>query len=392
MSEPPEESTGLTRRRVLGSLVSVGAFGAVSAAGVRAYLADAEVFEANRLLAGSFDMKVSWEEHVFDPMGEEIESERELFPDRETRDRLDDGDVDPCDVLADVPEDLDGPLIDLTEVEPRQRGEVTFDFTLCDNPGLVWMTGALIDEGTLDDGDGDPNLADHIEVTIWYDEDCDNTLDGGETVIFEGSLRSALDLLSETPGLPLSGDHTVVSVSGTGDCPPVDPIQERGNPRCSGESIKFEDDTFPESVGDSETIQFNGGAVTITATAANDDGEVTQIRWVSDGLCFESAIVKGGPEANIYEYGDCCSRDEGLTIPDDGREISHVSFCAPRQVEQEADGEQVCFSASPDRHCIGFEWQVPPGAPMTVGNEFVEFDLGFYAEQCRHNEGAGDGA
>jgi len=59
-------------------------------------------------------------------------------------------DENPCDVLADVPEDLDEggqprPLIDIEDVKPGDFGEVTFDFALCDNPGYLWMNGELLE-------------------------------------------------------------------------------------------------------------------------------------------------------------------------------------------------------------------------------------------------------
>jgi predicted ribosomally synthesized peptide with SipW-like signal peptide len=47
-----------------------------------------------------------------------------------------------------------------------------------------------------------------------------------------------------------------------------------------------------------------------------------------------------------------------------------------------------CFSAV-DTHCIGFEWWLPIDHGNEVQGDIVEFDLGFYTEQCRHNDGSG---
>jgi len=47
-----------------------------------------------------------------------------------------------------------------------------------------------------------------------------------------------------------------------------------------------------------------------------------------------------------------------------------------------------CFSAT-TTHCIGFEWWLPIDHGNEVQGDIVEFDLGFYTEQCRHNDGSG---
>ncbi len=47
-----------------------------------------------------------------------------------------------------------------------------------------------------------------------------------------------------------------------------------------------------------------------------------------------------------------------------------------------------CFSAT-DTHYIGFEWWLPLDHANEVQGDIVEFDLGFYTEQCRHNDGTG---
>jgi predicted ribosomally synthesized peptide with SipW-like signal peptide len=47
-----------------------------------------------------------------------------------------------------------------------------------------------------------------------------------------------------------------------------------------------------------------------------------------------------------------------------------------------------CFSAQ-TTHCIGFEWWLPIDHGNEVQGDIVEFDLGFYTEQCRHNDGEG---
>ena len=115
----------------------------------------------------------------------------------------------PCDALADVPQDLstfatdstpartqngdtnddgDGlPLLNLQDVKPGDFGEFTFSAHLCDNPGYLWMTmpGGLTEsengltepEDEVDDTPNEGELAENVQTALWYDSDCDNLID-----------------------------------------------------------------------------------------------------------------------------------------------------------------------------------------------------------------------
>jgi predicted ribosomally synthesized peptide with SipW-like signal peptide len=47
-----------------------------------------------------------------------------------------------------------------------------------------------------------------------------------------------------------------------------------------------------------------------------------------------------------------------------------------------------CFSAG-DTHYLGFEWWIPTEVGNEIQSDTATFDLGFYAEQCRNNDGSG---
>lgn len=49
-----------------------------------------------------------------------------------------------------------------------------------------------------------------------------------------------------------------------------------------------------------------------------------------------------------------------------------------------------CFESSTTQH-IGFSWELPVDHANELQTDSVSFDLGFYAEQCRHNDGSGQG-
>jgi len=56
-------------------------------------------------------------------------------------------------------------------------------------------------------------------------------------------------------------------------------------------------------------------------------------------------------------------------------------------------GEQGCFAGSPDDgsavHQVSVVWWLPINHGNQVQSDSVTFDLGFYTEQCRHNDGEG---
>jgi predicted ribosomally synthesized peptide with SipW-like signal peptide len=93
------------------------------------------------------------------------------------------------------------PLLNLRDVKPGDYGEFTFSAHLCDNPGYLWlqMPGGLEesensvtdpeagddpDNDTVTDDPGaegedtDGELADNIRTSLWYDDNCNNRIDG----------------------------------------------------------------------------------------------------------------------------------------------------------------------------------------------------------------------
>ena len=48
-----------------------------------------------------------------------------------------------------------------------------------------------------------------------------------------------------------------------------------------------------------------------------------------------------------------------------------------------------CFAAAPATHALGLRWALPVDHANEIQGDSVGFDVGFYAEQCRHNDGTG---
>ncbi|MFC4405376.1 vWA domain-containing protein [Haloarchaeobius iranensis] len=53
--------------------------------------------------------------------------------------------------------------------------------------------------------------------------------------------------------------------------------------------------------------------------------------------------------------------------------------------DRDAEGRQ-CFQPS-NTHCFGFSWWLPPDVGNHVQTDSAAFDIAFYSEQCRHNDG-----
>jgi hypothetical protein len=103
----------------------------------------------------------------------------------------------------------------------------------------------------------------------------------------------------------------------------------------------------------------------------------------------DDLVVKGEGE-KIFFTGtlrELCSElaaNSGRGIPLDGdRGTDFDELSDP----EDADTRE-CFDASAT-HCFGFSWWLPLNHGNEVQSDSATFDLGFYTEQCRHNDGSG---
>ena len=103
-------------------------------------------------------------------------------------------------------------------MKPGDFGEVTFDFTICDNPGLVWLTGGLVEasENGLteperedeQEKEGVVELLGELQVTVWYDNG-DNILEATETYVTQRSVTD--DGNPSSSAVNLTGGHRIVT-------------------------------------------------------------------------------------------------------------------------------------------------------------------------------------
>jgi hypothetical protein len=274
-----DDGLELTRRRAVAALGSLGVASASAGAATSAYLSDRGVFGGNRLVAGELDLRVGWESHYSDwsddegdgvdvrmwdgdpdttgganalPVGatglptndawlvavDDPEGFLENTLVRSIPDGFDasayagDEAVDPCtggDDVSPLPSGVgeDAVTVRVGDLKPGDFGEVTFTFGLCDNPGYVWVRGAITaasENGVVEPEAGDPDeregvveLLDAVRAAIWVD-DGDNyqDSDGSEPLLASGTLRDVLATLADGNGLALPGDLDPSEGGGTG--------------------------------------------------------------------------------------------------------------------------------------------------------------------------------
>jgi len=122
----------------------------------------------------------------------------------------------------------------------------------------------------------------------------------------------------------------------------VDPEKKDGNPTCK--------DFEPEGVDWTEfkiepveSGDYSDGTLNVTL-----DVDRSHFDWESN-LGVSAVVVKGGPNANLYEYTPPATEDDGLHAPinpanDRPFGLSHVSFCYVEPEEPEEPKEPECPS------------------------------------------------
>jgi len=418
---------------------------------------------------------------------------------------------DACEDGADTPEDLDptadgalrtlnedtvvgslenpdgpAPLINLNDVKPGDFGEATLSFHLCDNPGYVWLNGDLVEaaengntEPEADDPDeqggtdevitnvddidqGNVELLDKIQTTMWYDDDGDNVLDGGagaapcvQIVLdasgsmdatdgdgitrnqeaIDGAQQLAAEIINAGGQVGVTffsttgNDATVVQSVGSGDATDVIATQsaianlpDDGGSTAIGQGILTADEDLANCPEGSRTLQVvvtdgqnNTGPNPSTAadnvTGDDTDDYTGEIFAIGTGGASESSLLQfARPSDDVHaEFADDLtavianlsqvilgekvffrgSLGEALQVLADGNGIPLDGNRATAFDEFEDDpSDRDCYVDSVE-HFVGFTWYLPVNHSNEIQGDSVAFDLGFYTEQCRHNDGGG---
>ena len=279
-------------------------------------------------------------------------------------------------------------------------------------------------------------LLDEIRASFWYDTGVDgeygaelkdkdlgegsNIFGQGETLLpLSGSLRSVLRalenemfLLDPEPVSNSGGDNgggngtSAQSVTGIIDenTEEIDEIITtnddgrfggRGNYQCADYEQRLNQfepgDIIGSEVLNPDTAPIEpgmeyGGCTNITVDSVGDDGDITLSS--SDPVIIVS--VKGGNEGEqVYVFEEPVILQGAIFSTPTGQDISNVDVCCLLDGDNgHTNGDRECFENSTTVY-IGFEWWLPVDHANEIQTDSAEFNLGFYTEQCRHNDGSG---
>ncbi|WP_066416308.1 vWA domain-containing protein [Halorubrum aethiopicum] len=471
----------ISRRKALAGLGGIGVASAGAGLGTSAYFSDEESFEGNSLTAGELDLKLDYKATYAGGPGRLDEIDGWYS---------DDGPGEPFDVeeiedgtylIGEVPNQTDDmwenevqntnlcapdlglvngdeiPVFTLEDVKPGDSGEVTVSLHVCDNPAWMYMNGALtandengqtepeadVDESGGDPGDGDGELADAIQTTLWYDENCNNVLDGGDddtqseevcvqlvidtsgsmggtrienakdgaqqlaqTILdansdnqvgvsqFDNSgsvVQSLTDVYDDQPGDPTAGN-------GVG--PAIENLTAGGGTNAQGgvDAAQGDLEDCPEDVRRIMVV-FGDGDINTDGQAAKDAG--TEIFAIGVGGASESDLndlASDPDEDHVFLGADDEAIQQlfaqvGQTITGGEEVILEGTLADAMDALEDGialDGNRSTEEREPFAgamtHCLGFEWEVPADVGNEIQSDSVAFDLGFYALQSRHND------
>ncbi|OTF08916.1 VWA domain-containing protein [Halorubrum sp. SD612] len=473
MSQDTNDKIGLSRRKVLAGLGAVGVASAGAGLGTTAYFNDTETFEGNTLTAGELDLKLDYKstylggpgrlDDVIDmgyPDAEDLGDGRYLLGQAPTTaewqewESVVQGESGEFDFCSDTADEFlingDGiPVFTLEDVKPGDSGEVTISVHICDNPAFLYRSGELTEnaengqsepemEQEGEDADGVGELADAIEVCVWYDEDCDNVYEPtgtGQQQELEVALVSDVSgsMSQEIGDLQTAAKDFVDNLSS--------PDEAAAISFSNGASLDQGLTTDYQAVKDAIDLYTAGGGTdmgqgiatgsTELQSGANATAGASKVMIVltdgqpsntsaatsaamtakNAGIRIFTIALGAGAATSFLENNIASSPDDAFVAPDPAdldtvySEIAQIvlagelkifegsmadffgTFLAdghPLDGDRQEEGRQPYPGAT--TQCIGFEWTLPAAVENEVQTDSVAFDIGLYAEQSRHND------
>ncbi|WP_049985512.1 vWA domain-containing protein [Halobellus rufus] len=463
----------LSRRRVLAGLGAVGIASAGTGLGTSAFFSDEEEFADNTLQAGTLDLKLDYKATYLGgtgrldavramgyPEAEEIVVDDEATgryllaqapspADMQAWEDLVQGEqFDFCSPEADeYLENGDGiPMFTLSDVKPGDSGEVTVSIHICDNPGYLRMIGELTaneengqTEPEIDaegeDTDGIGELADAIEVCVWYDEDCDNVYEPtgtGQQQELEVALVS--DVSGSMGGSPIAALKTaatsfVDNLSSPDEAAAISFSSSASTDQeltTDYQAVKDAIDDYNASGGTSIAAGIDEGTDELLNGTNATAGASKVMILLSDGnsnagaatAAADSAkdagirlftIALGSANTSLLQ-SLASSPDDAFVAPDPAdldtvyAEIAQIVLGGEQKIAEGTmaevfaqlsegivlDGNRQEEGLQPypgaTTQCIGFEWTLPFEAGNEIQSDSVSFDFGFEVEQSRHND------
>jgi predicted ribosomally synthesized peptide with SipW-like signal peptide len=335
----------LSRRKALAAVGTIGVASAGAGLGTSAYFSDQETFENNRLVAGTLDLKVGWQEHYSNWMDDDYSP----YPGAETTyARMPTSDETPDVYLPPGPAQSDAEPIQLVFVDPDGDDGGTDSRPLSEDGGRQFLRNTKRSDVNGGIYGGPASL-------------CETDADAqGEALIEVADLKPGdwgfayfrLQLCDNPGYLWLNGSLVSASENGVTEPESDDPDEESG-------TVELLDE-----------VQVAYGVGTTNDVSAGVDPEASpNPRLDGTGTQFTT-------QSTLREFLNALSSEQGIPLDGD------------LPAEDGGGTGRDCFSATSD-HYLSVFWWLPIDHGNEVQSDSATFDLGFYTEQCRHNDGSG---
>ena len=395
----------LSRRKVLAGIGGIGVTSAGAGLGTSAYFNDTETFEGNEVVAGELDLKVDWQEHYYDWSEDEnddwIEGDGFLDDQDESDDDLDGDGVDDFEIV-------------MTNGDPSQVPEGYVGLPAPMEPMIAVPSEFVNDfmRNTAIDALPDSN-DDGVQNEIYSRDDIAKKthLTGDD---LEKKFRSQFANMS---GGLSSNARTQSGPDGIGG-PPNPQVTKPGDPLIEIGDVKpgdFGEVTLSTHLFNNPGyLWFRGELVdaaeneTTEPEAESDDetagvellDEIRVLVWHDDGdNVLEDPEEAYNPHDDGPEDVELTQSQAIITSKLDGADENGIltlgeflqavssSHGIPLDWDASTDSRD-CYPNSTTRY-LCFAWWLPADVGNEVQSDSVSFDLGFYTEQCRHNDGSG---
>ena len=259
----------LSRRKLLGGLGAIGVASAGAGLGTTAFFSDEESFTDNTITAGAVELRMDWQQSYYtgldgqdpddhttwepinaypdldgDNLQDQIYTRFQLqrdptlvgLPENASDEEIEAGyrgqfaSFDGTDTDGTGNHEFVGPVINLDDVKPGDRGEITISKHVFDNPAYLWMNASefrydvgdlndpkreallaaymeqnpdaedVSDDDLLEFAEEQERLAKEIEAVLWYDDDCDNFFDEGAGACIQFVVDNTDSMGSQAPG------------------------------------------------------------------------------------------------------------------------------------------------------------------------------------------------
>jgi len=459
----------LSRRKVLAGLGGIGLASAGAGLGTSAFFSDSESFLGNSLTAGTLDLKLDYKA-TYEGGAGRLTAIQGNYPEAED---LGDGVylLDQAPSPADMQEwetlvqgeefdfcspeadeflvNGDGiPVFTLDDVKPGDYGEVTISIHICDNPAYLQMSGAITENAENgqndpeiaaegEDTDGVGELADEIQVRVWYDEDCDNVYEPTGTGQ-QNELEVAL--VSDTSGsmsgeigdLQFAAKNFVDNLSSPDEAAAISFASSASLDQeltTNYQAVKDAIDNYSAGGGTNMTAGIDEGAdellngtnatagaskvmIVLSDGVPNNSGPATDAATAAKdaGIRIFTIALGAGAASSFLENNIATSPDDAFVAPDPAdldtvyAEIAQIVLAGEQVIAEGSmsevfgqlsegvllDGNRQEEGVQPypgvTTQCLGFEWELPFEVGNQVQSDSVSFDIDVEAEQSRNND------